>query len=363
MFQDQRGTRSRHNYEHGFPDVCCRWSLRPGSAAEGVGIVLLSCQVPPDEQRSLLRWQARDVPVGARLDLGLGHDERHREQLGGLTKRVAGFQHAKVRFEHGALELAFERDYLTTFVIGTGDSDFTPLVHKLRELNRRVIGVGVKDSTSALLPPACDEFLFYERLEGVEVPARSRTGSERPHRRTSDQLEEPKVEIEAKGLEDLDKLVTQTLSGLQRTAQGAVLASSLKRALIRKDPTFSEADFGFRAFGELLRHMEQRKVVELNEGSAKGDPVVDFRSEDSGEDEAFSLLLSVVAGLETNDGPPALSGLKNQLRKQEPSFTEKRYGFGGFLQFCKAAQARGLIELEWSEDTDDYLVRVALPDR
>jgi hypothetical protein len=109
--------------------------------------------------------------------------------------------------------------------------------------------------------------------------------------------------------------------------------------------------------------MEQRKMVELSEGSAKGDPVVDFRSEDSGEDEAFSLLLSVVAGLETDGGPPALSGLKNQLRKQDPKFTEKRYGFGGFLQFCKAAQARGLIELEWSDETDDYLVRVALPDR
>jgi uncharacterized LabA/DUF88 family protein len=270
---------------------------------------------------------------------------------------------ADIKMAVDALELAFERDYLSTFVIGTGDSDFTPLVHKLRELNRRVIGVGVKDSTSALLPPACDEFLFYERLEGVEVPARSRSGSTRPSRRTSDRQEEPKVELEAKGLDDLDKLVTQTLSGLQRTAQGAVLASSLKRALIRKDPTFSEADFGFRAFGELLRHMEQRKVVELNEGSAKGDPVVEFRSEDSGEDEAFSLLLSVVASLETGDGPPALSGLKNRLRKQDPKFTEKRYGFGGFLQFCKAAQARGLIELEWSEDADDYLVRVALPDR
>src|SRR3989337_3929198 len=71
-----------------------------------------------------------------------------------------------------AIELAFERDYVTTFVIGTGDSDFTPLVHKLRELNKRVIGVGIRASTSALLPPACDEFLFYESLEGVEDPTR-----------------------------------------------------------------------------------------------------------------------------------------------------------------------------------------------
>src|SRR5690606_34817585 len=78
---------------------------------------------------------------------------------------------ADIKMAVDAVEVAFERDYVTTFVIGTGDSDFTPLVHKLRELNKRVIGVGVRGSTSALLPPACDEFLFYENLEGVEPPA------------------------------------------------------------------------------------------------------------------------------------------------------------------------------------------------
>ena len=81
---------------------------------------------------------------------------------------------ADIKLSVDALEMAFERDYVTTFVICTGDSDFTPLVHKLRELNKRVIGVGIKDSTSALLPPACDEFLFYETLEGVDVQARTR---------------------------------------------------------------------------------------------------------------------------------------------------------------------------------------------
>ena len=103
---------------------------------------------------------------------------------------------ADIKMAVDALELAFERDYLTTFVIGTGDSDFTPLVHKLRELNRRVIGVGIKESTSALLPPACDEFLFYERLEGVDVPAHPRGETGKPKRRASDRQEEPKVESE-----------------------------------------------------------------------------------------------------------------------------------------------------------------------
>ncbi len=76
---------------------------------------------------------------------------------------------ADIKMSVDALELAFERDYVTTFVLCTGDSDFTPLVHKLRELNKRVIGVGIRGSTSDLLPPSCDEFLFYDSLEGVET--------------------------------------------------------------------------------------------------------------------------------------------------------------------------------------------------
>src|SRR5690606_8117874 len=87
---------------------------------------------------------------------------------------------ADIKLAVDAMELAFVRDYVSTFVIGTGDSDFTPLVHKLRELNKRVIGVGVEQSTSALLPPACDEFLYYNRLEGVEPPSRPRRGRPAP---------------------------------------------------------------------------------------------------------------------------------------------------------------------------------------
>ena len=86
---------------------------------------------------------------------------------------------ADIKMVVDALEVAFERDYISTFVLCTGDSDFTPLVHKLRELNKRVIGVGIEKTTSALLPPACDEFLYYDRLEGVEIPP-ARTRRSRP---------------------------------------------------------------------------------------------------------------------------------------------------------------------------------------
>ena len=93
-----------------------------------------------------------------------------------------------------AIELSFERDYITTFVLGTGDSDFTPLVHKLRELNRRVIGIGIEASTSALLPAACDEFLFYERLEGVDLsrPRRAPRTRTPPRARLEDRRSRPR---------------------------------------------------------------------------------------------------------------------------------------------------------------------------
>jgi uncharacterized LabA/DUF88 family protein len=318
------------------------------------------------------------------------------QRLGAVRKNAAD-----IKMAVDAVEMSFERGYITTFVICTGDSDFTPLVHKLRSLNKRVIGVGLQASTSKLLPPACDEFLFYERLEGVNLPERKRRGGGRrgrgagPRRgegragvlvadeavpetdAAADATVDDAVEAEvtepadadvigddaadaaARGdFHELSKLVTQTLSGLQRSSGGSVLASTLKRALLRKDPTFDEADYGFRAFGELLRHLADRDVVELSAGPSKGDPEVGFPEEGSGEEDAFDLLRSVVADLQASQGPPPLSGLKNQLRNRQPSFSEKEFGFGGFLQFCKAARTRGVVAMEWDDDADDYLLRV-----
>ena len=112
---------------------------------------------------------------------------RHHVELIEIPQRMRTSRKnaADIKLAVDALEMAFEREYITTFVICTGDSDLTPLVHKLRELNKRVIGVGIKESTSALLPPACDEFLFYDTLEGVDVPAGAGRTRGRSRRRDS----------------------------------------------------------------------------------------------------------------------------------------------------------------------------------
>ncbi|MEV6846171.1 PIN domain-containing protein [Actinoplanes sp. NPDC051411] len=270
------------------------------------------------------------------------------QRLGASRKNAAD-----IKMVVDALETAFERSYISTFVLCTGDSDFTPLVHKLRELNKRVIGVGVEKSTSALLPPACDEFLYYDRLEGVDVPPA------RPRRERPAQVPPPEPEVEeeppVRDVDTLSALVAQTVAGLQTSSSGPVTASTLKRTLLRKDPTFNEADYGFRAFGELLRFLAGRNVVELTAGSAKGDPDVTL-PEHGDRERAFALLRSVVFDLAGRDGAVALSGLKNKVRKVVPDFSEKKLGYRSFLQFCKAAATSGAVGLKWSPDNDDYLL-------
>jgi uncharacterized protein (TIGR00288 family) len=305
------------------------------------------------------------------------------QKSGTVRKNAADIQMAV-----DAMELALTRDFVSTFVIVSGDSDFTPLVSKLRELNKRVIGVGLKGSTSAKLPPACDEFLFYDRLDGAPLrqgssspgPSRtkkktsksSRGGGGRGGSATSapatsaepDRTDEaataaPAPKSQKQDLRALERLVTRTLTGLQSSAGGSIQASNLKRALLRKDPTFSEQDLGFRGFRELLRHFEESGVITLTEGTAPGDPEVDLPAEGQGEDAAFALLRRTVQELMKElGGDPPLSGLKDQLRKRQDGFSEKDLGYSGFLQFCKAAVAKNVVEMDWEEDDEEYYLYV-----
>jgi hypothetical protein len=119
----------------------------------------------------------------------------------------------------------------------------------------------------------------------------------------------PVAEEPARDVNSLAVLVAQTVAGLQGSASGAVTASTLKRTLLRKDSTFTESDYGFRTFGELLRHLAERNVVELADGPAKGDPEVSLPEYGDRED-AFTLLRSVVLDGAGSGRASALSGLK-----------------------------------------------------
>ncbi|WP_277212194.1 NYN domain-containing protein [Isoptericola croceus] len=344
---------------------------------------------------------------------------RHQVELIEMPQRMGASRKnaADIKMVVDAIEMAFEREYISTFVMCTGDSDFSPLVHKLRELDKRVIGVGVEKSTSRLLPSACDEFLFYDRLEGVEVPDESeappkksparRSGGGRasssrststgaggtakakaattpaddaapaaPSSGTKSRRKKPEITLPepvdvpdrapepARDEDDdaptgepptMEVKVAQTLAGLQGSASGSVTASQLKRTLVRKEPTFSESDYGFRTFGEFLRYLADRDVIVLSDGPSSGDPVVEL-PEQPDSAKAFDLLRTVV---QEAGGSAALSGLKNHVRKRRPDFSEKALGYGGFLQFCKAAASADAVSLAWDDDAEDYLVTLA----
>jgi hypothetical protein len=318
-----------------------------------------------------LAERGRVVARRAYADWTLFADDRrtltqHNCELIDIPQRTGNVRKnaADIKLAVDAMELAYERAFVSTFVIASGDSDFTPLVAALRALNRRVIGIGVKGSTSGLLPPACDEFLFYDRLPGVPEPVRATRratagdGGNGPatkaRKASKDDGAAPAGE---RDLQELQRMLTQTLAGLKQSGAEPVLASSLKRALLRKDPTFAESDYGFRAFGELLRQAERNGVLALSEGQARGDPAVDFPEAGQGG-HAFDVLRQTVMELQGEDDEVPLSGLKDQLRKRAPEWSEKDLGYSGFLQFVKAAAANGVVVMEWDDAEGDYFLFV-----
>jgi NYN domain/OST-HTH/LOTUS domain len=317
-----------------------------------------------------LAERGRVVARRAYADWTLFADDRrtlaqHNCELIDIPQRTGNVRKnaADIKLAVDAMELAYERGFVSTFVIASGDSDFTPLVAALRALNRRVIGIGVKGSTSGLLPPACDEFLFYDRLPGVPEPVRASrrapagNGGNGPATKARKASKDDGAPAGERDLQELQRMLTQTLAGLKQSAAEPVLASSLKRALLRKDPTFAESDYGFRAFGELLRQAERNGVIVLSEGQARGDPAVDF-PEAGQAGHAFDVLRETVLELQGEDGEVPLSGLKDQLRKRAPDWSEKDLGYSGFLQFVKAAAATGVVVMEWDDAEGDYFLFV-----
>lgn len=268
---------------------------------------------------------------------------RHGVELIDIPQKMGGSRKnaADIKMAIDAIELALDRQYISTFVICTGDSDLSPLVQKLRELDRTVIGVGVKGSTSKLLPPACDEFLFYDNLVGA-TPTRSVAGT------GDDDSDDAPI---TSGSSDTG-IVLSTLAGLEGSS-GSVRASTLKRAVLRKDPTFSEAELGYRGFGALLAALAEDGLVTLD---GTGDPHVSI-SGASASDQAEALLVEVV----TTAGEVPLTGLKTAMKKQDPDFSERNLGYRNFGSFVKNAEARNLIVVEGEDD--DRIVKVAKPKR
>jgi uncharacterized LabA/DUF88 family protein len=184
--------------------------------------------------------------------------------------RQSGKNSADIRLVVDALDLCYTKSHVNTFVIISGDSDFSPLVSKLRENAKYVIGVGVKQSTSDLLVANCDEFIFYDdlvresrRTEAKRETRAARDSAPAPKRKNDDEGHR-KDKTDARRTEAID-IAMETFEALaaERGDSGKIRTSVLKDAIKRRKPDFSESYYGFRSFGNLLEEAQARGLVEV----------------------------------------------------------------------------------------------------
>ncbi|HEV7444101.1 MAG: hypothetical protein JWO04_190 [Gammaproteobacteria bacterium] len=196
--------------------------------------------------------------------------------------KQSGKNSADIRMVVDALDLCYTKTHVDTFVVISGDSDFSPLVSKLRENNKAVIGVGVKNSTSELLIANCDEFIYYDDLVREQTKARrttrkKATSTESSHGHTAKDAKE-----EDKKQEAFD-LVLSTIDALvaERGAEDKIWGSMVKQALKRQRPGFNETYYGFRSFNKLLEEAAQRGLLKLERDDKSGGYLVHTTAEGS----------------------------------------------------------------------------------
>jgi uncharacterized LabA/DUF88 family protein len=192
--------------------------------------------------------------------------------------RQSGKNSADIRMVVDALDLCYTKSHVDTFVIVSGDSDFSPLVSKLRENDKVVIGVGVKKSTSDLLVSACDEFIYYDDLvreQKSRRPARKKAGKVAPSPQGEGRGEGPPAEHPDKAQEAID-LVVGTVEALveERGEDETIWGSMVKQTLKRRKPGFNETFYGFRSFNQLLEEARSRHLLDLERDEKSGGYIV-----------------------------------------------------------------------------------------
>jgi uncharacterized protein (TIGR00288 family) len=177
--------------------------------------------------------------------------------------RQSGKNSADIRMVVDALDLCYTKGHVDTFVIISGDSDFSPLVSKLRENAKVVIGVGVKNSTSDLLIANCDEFIFYDDLVREDEVKR---------RAAKKRKESAPAPAGGEKHQEAFDLVIETLQALiaERGEGEKIWGSMVKQALKRRKPGFNESYYGFKAFSDLLEEAGKRKLVALERDEKSG---------------------------------------------------------------------------------------------
>ncbi len=170
-------------------------------------------------------------------------------------KKYSGKNSADIKMVVDAMELASSNNHLDTFVVLSGDSDFSPLVSKLRENNNYVIGIGVKNSSSRHLIDNCDEFIFYEDI-------------------WRDNQHAPQLEGLDKKQTEVFTLMNESIKALVRENKDVLWGSMIKQTMQRKRPSFNEGYFGYSSFSELLEEAQRRRIINLKKDSRSGSYIV-----------------------------------------------------------------------------------------
>jgi uncharacterized LabA/DUF88 family protein len=171
-------------------------------------------------------------------------------------RAYTGKNSADIRLAVDAVEICLTKDHIDTFAILSGDSDFSPLVSKLKEFGKQVIGVGAKESTSSLLAENCDEFIFYEDI--VETDGLPQYENKVPEQKRP-----------------CFKLLLETIEALARESESPIQASVLKQTMRRKKPQFSETSYGYRNFKALLSDASSLGLIKIHADQRSGNFVVE----------------------------------------------------------------------------------------
>jgi uncharacterized protein (TIGR00288 family) len=184
--------------------------------------------------------------------------------------RLSGKNSADIRMVVDALDLCYTKGHVDTFAIISGDSDFSPLVSKLRENAKTVIGLGVKKSSSDLFINNCDQFIYYDDLVRAEPSKARRAHATAP-------ASSKAVESDAKGpsLEKALDLISETFEAIAQEREGdQIWGSMIKQALKRRSPGFNERAYGFRSFNDLLLEAQKRGLLKLEADGKSGGYIV-----------------------------------------------------------------------------------------
>jgi uncharacterized LabA/DUF88 family protein len=266
-------------------------------------------------------------------------------------KSVGGKNSADIRLVVDAMDMSFQKEHIDTFCIASGDSDFSPLVSKLKENDKYVIGLGVKNSTSDLLMENCDEFIFYEDLVRRQ--------------------EKPVVLIPniPEKLQEAFAILVDSVVALQLENKGALWGSMVKETMKRKKPSFNETYYGFRSFSSLLEDAQRRGVVTLRRDQKSGSYIVEDLGaaargdgsvvaarpiESENASPASSSPPSSSSGDPGTGGPPSASngngGYRGEPRGDREPRTERRPAPGAYPAVVSAEAAGGAEGTPVTED-------------